>query len=123
MTPDPLWRTIHDSLRGDIAAGRYRPGDKLPTEAALAARFCVNRHTVRRALGERRLQLADLRAQRVILLGEPRTLRVVVVAVAGVPGGRAERRGGGGGVHARHWRIAQLAPLLVRQDAVTVQEY
>lgn len=51
MTPDPLWRTIHDSLRGDIAAGRYRPGDKLPTEAALAARFCVNRHTVRRALG------------------------------------------------------------------------
>jgi GntR family phosphonate transport system transcriptional regulator len=51
MTPDPLWRTIHDSLRGDIAAGRYRPGDKLPTEAALAARFAVNRHTVRRALG------------------------------------------------------------------------
>jgi GntR family phosphonate transport system transcriptional regulator len=51
MTQDPLWRTIHDSLRGDIAAGRYRPGDKLPTEAALAARFAVNRHTVRRALG------------------------------------------------------------------------
>lgn len=49
--PDALWRAIHDSLRADIAAGRYSPGDKLPTEAALAARFSVNRHTVRRALG------------------------------------------------------------------------
>jgi GntR family phosphonate transport system transcriptional regulator len=50
--PDALWRAIHDSLTADIAAARYAPGDKLPTEAALAARFGVNRHTVRRALGE-----------------------------------------------------------------------
>lgn len=49
--PDALWRAIHDSLSGDIAAGRYGPGDKLPTEAVLATRFGVNRHTVRRALG------------------------------------------------------------------------
>jgi len=49
-TARPLWRSIHDSLIADIAAGRYAPGDKLPTEAALAARFGVNRHTVRRAL-------------------------------------------------------------------------
>ncbi|SEL94384.1 GntR family transcriptional regulator, phosphonate transport system regulatory protein [Roseovarius azorensis] len=48
--PDALWRAIHDSLSADIAAGRYAPGDKLPTEAALATRFGVNRHTVRRAL-------------------------------------------------------------------------
>ena len=32
------------------AEGRYRPGDKLPTEAALAERFGVNRHTVRHGL-------------------------------------------------------------------------
>ncbi|MFB9151472.1 phosphonate metabolism transcriptional regulator PhnF [Roseovarius ramblicola] len=48
--PTALWRSIHDTLRDDIAAGRYAPGDRLPTEAALAARFGVNRHTVRRAL-------------------------------------------------------------------------
>ena len=48
--PAALWRSIHDSLNADIASGRYAPGDKLPTEAALAARFGVNRHTVRRAL-------------------------------------------------------------------------
>jgi GntR family phosphonate transport system transcriptional regulator len=37
-------------LSSEIGAGHYRPGDKLPTEAALAARFGVNRHTVRHAL-------------------------------------------------------------------------
>ncbi|WP_267358257.1 MULTISPECIES: phosphonate metabolism transcriptional regulator PhnF [unclassified Methylobacterium] len=44
------WRQIADTLTADIAAGRYAPGQQLPTEAALAARFAVNRHTVRRAL-------------------------------------------------------------------------
>ncbi len=48
----PIWVSIAQSLRADIVAGRYGPGDKLPTEAALAGRFGVNRHTVRRALGD-----------------------------------------------------------------------
>lgn len=53
MTPKrtPVWQSIHAALSAEIAAGHYSPGDKLPTEAALAARFGVNRHTVRRALG------------------------------------------------------------------------
>jgi GntR family phosphonate transport system transcriptional regulator len=45
-----LWRRIADALRLDIVGGKLAPGDKLPTEAALAARFAANRHTVRRAL-------------------------------------------------------------------------
>lgn len=52
MTAAPLWKTIHDTLLSEIGAGQFRPGDRLPTEAALAARFGVNRHTVRRALGD-----------------------------------------------------------------------
>jgi len=44
------WRQIADALTADIAGGRYVPGQQMPTEAALAARFAVNRHTVRRAL-------------------------------------------------------------------------
>ncbi|ACB25833.1 GntR family phosphonate transport system transcriptional regulator [Methylobacterium sp. PvP062] len=44
------WRQIADALTAEIAAGRYAPGQQLPAEAALAARFAVNRHTVRRAL-------------------------------------------------------------------------
>lgn len=50
MTKTPLWRAIADELRAEIGAGHYRPGDRLPTEAQLAARFGVNRHTVRAAL-------------------------------------------------------------------------
>ncbi|WP_204115326.1 phosphonate metabolism transcriptional regulator PhnF [Shimia biformata] len=46
------WVEIRDALTADISAGRYAEGDKLPTEATLAARFAVNRHTVRRALAE-----------------------------------------------------------------------
>lgn len=45
-----IWKSIADALIADLAAGHYGPGDKLPTEAQLAARFDVNRHTVRRAL-------------------------------------------------------------------------
>mgnify|MGYP002633674768 FL=1 len=46
----PIWKAIATSLRGDIAEGLYTEGDKLPTEAVLAVRFGVNRHTVRQAL-------------------------------------------------------------------------
>ncbi|MEM6565638.1 MAG: phosphonate metabolism transcriptional regulator PhnF [Pseudomonadota bacterium] len=46
----PIWRAIADALRNDLAEGRYAPGDKLPTEAALADRFGVNRHTVRHGI-------------------------------------------------------------------------
>jgi len=46
----PIWKAIATSLRDDIAEGLYGPGDKLPTETVLAARFGVNRHTVRHAL-------------------------------------------------------------------------
>lgn len=46
----PIWKAIADALRMDLAEGRYAPGDKLPTEAALAERFGVNRHTVRHGL-------------------------------------------------------------------------
>ena len=61
MTPDApapgpraiaLWRQIVTALEADIAAGVTPPGARLPTEAQLAARFDVNRHTVRRALDD-----------------------------------------------------------------------
>ena len=50
MTRPAIWRSIAETLSGEIGAGQYRPGDKLPTEAALATRFGVNRHTVRHAI-------------------------------------------------------------------------
>ncbi len=50
MARTPLWTSITAALRAEIADGSYTPGSKLPTEAQLAARFGVNRHTVRHAL-------------------------------------------------------------------------
>ena len=50
MPRPQLWAAIAGTLTDEITAGHYRPGDKLPTEAELAARFGVNRHTVRHAL-------------------------------------------------------------------------
>lgn len=46
-----MWRRIADAIRLDIVGGKLMRGDKLPGEMRLAARFGVNRHTVRRALG------------------------------------------------------------------------
>eukprot|EP01037_Dinobryon_pediforme_P010972 gene10972-11053_t len=47
-----LWRQITRALEDEIASGDLAPGSRLPTEAQMAARFAVNRHTVRRALEE-----------------------------------------------------------------------
>jgi GntR family transcriptional regulator, phosphonate transport system regulatory protein len=52
MGRSPLWTAIRDQIAADIARGHYAPGDRLPTEAQLAERFGVNRHTLRRALGD-----------------------------------------------------------------------
>lgn len=45
-----LWRQIADEIRAAIGNGDHDDTGRLPTEAVLAARFDVNRHTVRQAL-------------------------------------------------------------------------
>ncbi len=47
-----IWRQIAEQVKADIEAGTFSPGSRLPAEPALAKRFGVNRHTVRRALDE-----------------------------------------------------------------------
>lgn len=46
----PIWQAIASALRSELAEGRYGLGAKLPTEADLARRFGVNRHTVRHGI-------------------------------------------------------------------------
>ena len=50
MKTGTIWQQIHQTLSLEISTGHYPKGEKLPTEAALAKRFSVNRHTIRRAL-------------------------------------------------------------------------
>lgn len=45
-----LWRQIADRLRQDVASGAFDETGRLPAEVELAARFGVNRHTLREAI-------------------------------------------------------------------------
>jgi len=46
----PRHRQVFETLLGDIASGRFQPGDRLPTESELAKMFSASRSTVARAM-------------------------------------------------------------------------
>jgi GntR family transcriptional regulator of arabinose operon len=48
----PRYRQVLDDLQRDLASGKYKPGQKLPSEAALGKRFRTSRITIGRALRE-----------------------------------------------------------------------
>lgn len=48
----PLYEQIRQLIVSALAAGEWKPGDALPSEAALAARFAASPGTVRRALDD-----------------------------------------------------------------------
>lgn len=59
----PKYRQVLDTLRGEILSGRYRVGEKLPSEVDLVKRFGTSRITVGRAVRElRNLDLIERRA-------------------------------------------------------------
>lgn len=45
-----IWKQLETQLADEIGKGAFGDEGRLPTEAALARRFTVNRHTVRRAI-------------------------------------------------------------------------
>ena len=48
--PVPLYHQLKTALLRDIESGRWRPGDRIPTEDALIERYQVSKITVRQAL-------------------------------------------------------------------------
>jgi len=48
----PLYLRIKDEIKGKIASGQYKPGDRLPSESELCRSFSTTRSTVRHALSE-----------------------------------------------------------------------
>jgi len=50
----PKYRQVQDTLRDEILSGRYRPGEKLPSEINLVKRFGASRITIGRAVRELR---------------------------------------------------------------------
>jgi DNA-binding GntR family transcriptional regulator len=49
MRTAPAYQTLREHLRGELAAGRYSGGSRLPTESELVAQHGLSRQTVRRA--------------------------------------------------------------------------
>ena len=49
-TRRPRHRQVFETILGDIAAGLFQPGDRLPTEAELAKTFSASRTTIARAM-------------------------------------------------------------------------
>src|SRR5688572_7476285 len=58
--PGTRYSTLARLLTEEIESGRYKVGQRIPTEAELTQRFDVSRHTVREAL-------RDLKTQGLIL--------------------------------------------------------
>ena len=50
--PVPLYHQLKAAIQQEIEAGRWKPGEQLPTENDLIARFRVSKITVRQALRE-----------------------------------------------------------------------
>lgn len=49
---DTKYKIVKDGILADIKAGKYKVGDKLPTESELMAIYSVSRYTIRRAATE-----------------------------------------------------------------------
>lgn len=48
--PEGLYRQVAQRVRSEIDAGRYKPGDMLPSESKLSEYYRVSRQTVRQAI-------------------------------------------------------------------------
>jgi GntR family transcriptional regulator len=50
VSPPPKYRLVADSLAAEIAAGRFKAGDQIPSERVIAEEMGISRMTVRQAL-------------------------------------------------------------------------
>jgi GntR family transcriptional regulator len=68
----PLYEQMADALRAEIREGRYRPGDRLPSERELSERFGVSKVTARQAIVQLRAEgLVTSRVGYGVLVAQP----------------------------------------------------
>ena len=103
----PFFRAIVEAIRGDIAGGVLRPGERLPTHRELAERLGVARGTVMRAY-------AEATAQRLIS-GRVGQGTVVAVPGSGAAGDDSEDGGVSGRRELNHGRV--LSPGVIELSA------
>ncbi|MDR3250092.1 MAG: GntR family transcriptional regulator [Tannerella sp.] len=78
----PQYRHIYEDLRSHIAEGTYAPGDLLPSENDLCARYGVSRLTLRKSVEQLAVEGLVVRSQgkRSVVKGAPRGVGILSLA-------------------------------------------
>ena len=80
----PIFQRIKDYLMGEIAAGRYKEGDLVPSEQALVRQFGVSRMTVNRAVRELTAEQVLIRRQGSGTFVAPQKIQATLVAIRSI---------------------------------------
>jgi GntR family histidine utilization transcriptional repressor len=110
----PIFQRIKDYLIGEIAAGRWKEGDLVPSELALVRQFGVSRMTVNRAVRELTAEQVLTRRQGAGTYVAPQKYQATLVEIRNI----ADEVRARGHVHRSSLRLLEAAPgaeALVRQ--------
>ena len=80
----PIFQRIKDYLRGEIASGRWKEGDMVPSEQALVRQFGVSRMTVNRAVRELTAEQVLTRRQGAGTYVAPRKYQATLVEIRNI---------------------------------------
>jgi GntR family histidine utilization transcriptional repressor len=80
----PIFQRIKDYLTGEIASGRWKEGDVVPSEQALVRQFGVSRMTVNRAVRELTAEQVLTRRQGAGTFVAPRKYQATLVEIRNI---------------------------------------
>jgi GntR family transcriptional regulator, histidine utilization repressor len=80
----PIFQRIKDYLAGEIASGRWKEGDVVPSEQALVRQFNVSRMTVNRAVRELTAEQVLTRRQGAGTFVAPRKVQATLVEIRNI---------------------------------------
>jgi GntR family histidine utilization transcriptional repressor len=102
----PIFQRIKDYLLGEIASGRWKEGDLVPSEQALVRQFGVSRMTVNRAVRELTAEQVLTRRQGSGTYVAPQKYQATLVEIRNI----ADEVHARGHVHASHPRLLEQSP-------------
>jgi len=102
----PIFQRIKDYLLGEIASGRWKEGDLVPSEQALVRQFGVSRMTVNRAVRELTAEQVLTRRQGSGTYVAPQKYQATLVEIRNI----ADEVRARGHVHASRPRLLEQSP-------------
>jgi GntR family histidine utilization transcriptional repressor len=110
----PIFQRIKDYLSGEIAAGRWKAGELVPSEQALVRQFGVSRMTVNRAVRELTAENVLTRRQGAGTFVAPQKYQATLVEIRNIAD-EIRARGRRHHSHVRLLEQASATPLLAAQ--------